>query len=208
VSGVAVLDDHVAGSAVTGPHVLSGHGNLLSVDRADGLKTTGHGSSSRHDHQISSLGNTGTSSTVVEGDLRGDQVSGHLDSLSIDFDGERSRPGSSGSEVSSRNNSCGSLDIHLIESVWVDGSASHISIRHVSGPPAGSVHHTGGNHNHRPLVLGHGGVGWFHRAIRVEQLEEREGPGSTGDATGHEARWTHGRECGVWELVGRILVRR
>jgi hypothetical protein len=37
----------------------------------------------------------------------------YLDSLSIDFDGERSRPGSSGSEVSSRNNSCGSLHIDL-----------------------------------------------------------------------------------------------
>ena len=26
--GVAILDDHVSRTAVTGPHVLSGHGNL------------------------------------------------------------------------------------------------------------------------------------------------------------------------------------
>lgn len=208
MGGVTVLDHHVAGSAVTGPHVLSGNRNLLSVDGADGLKTSGHGTSGRHSNQVGSLGNTGTSGTVVKGDLRGNQVSGYLDSLSIDFDGERSRPGSSGSEVSSRNNSCGSLDVDLVESVWVDGSASHVGIGHVSGSPAGSVHHTGRDHHNRSLVLGHGSVGWFHSAVRVEQLEEREGPGSTRDATGHEARWTHGGECGVWELVGRILIRR
>lgn len=206
VGGVSVLDDHVSRTTVASPHVLSGNGNLLSVDRADGLKTTWYATTGWHSDQVGTLGHAGTSCSVVKGDLRGHQISGYLDSLSVDLNGERTRSCSSGPEVPSGYNSCCSLDVHLIEPVRVDGSASNISVGHISGSSAGSVHHTGRDNNNRSFVLSHWGVGGLHAAIWVEQLEEREGPSTTGDTSWHESWGSHGGECWVWELVGRVLV--
>lgn len=132
VGRVAVFHHHLTGSAIAQSHVLPINSNLSTANAADSLVTSGNTAVSRQCYHVSSRGDGGTGSGVVEAYFRERDSCWNLDTLSVDLNRESSRSSHPVSEVSSWNYSSISSDVNLIKSIRVDCSAADVAAGNVS----------------------------------------------------------------------------